>query len=279
MQRANEGIRSFCVSPAWALSARMPRTISRTGAAALAALLLVALASRSLAASSEQQQQQQQQQGLSMASFNADDDATSPSTSTSSSAAITDRRFTPLLPEKTRAPAEPTGHSFTISDDAFHLDGEPFTLLSGEIHQFRIPAAYWADRLRRVRALGFNAATVYVPWNFHERSPGSFDFSGDRNLTRFLDLAAREDLFVVLRPPPYVCAEWDFGGLPAWLADPAAVAGGGVMPLRSSEEPGLFLRAVERWYGELLPRLRPYLIENGGPILMVQVENGEKTGF
>jgi len=125
----------------------------------IATLLLFAWAATSSTASSEQQQQQQQGLWMAAKNFNADD------APASTSSIITDRRFTPLLPET--APRKPGGldrHSFTVADDAFYLDGEPFTLLSGEVHQFRIPSAYWRDRLRRVRALGFNAVTVYVPW-------------------------------------------------------------------------------------------------------------------
>jgi len=230
----------------------MSRADSLLGSVMIVVLLLSALASSSLAASSSSSEQQQALSTQSK-SFNA-------SFSTPTVAATQHRR-----------------HSFTIAEDAFRLDGEQFTLLSGEIHYFRIPSHYWRDRLRRVRALGFNAVTVYVPWNFHQpESPDSFDFSGDRNLTRFLDLAAQEDLFVIMRPPPYVCAEWDFGGMPAWLADPKAVKGGGLMTLRSSQNPEFFLAAVERWYETLLPMLSPYLIESGGPILMVQVENGKE---
>ena len=275
---------------------------SRRVGVARVALLVFALATRSLAVSNEQQQVES---GVSKANFDADSSSSASTSSTSSSSAsstitdtreaatststssssysapsvITDKRFTPLLPESwTPAPTLTKPPAFTIADDAFHLDGERFTLLSGEIHYFRIPFQYWRDRLKRVRALGFNAVTVYVPWNFHQPdSADAFDFSSvQRNLTRFFDLASEEDLFVVMRPPPYICAEWDFGGLPAWLADPKSVRGGGVMPLRSSEKPEFFLAAVERWYENLLPRLRPYLIENGGPILMVQVENGKK---
>lgn len=245
----------------------MPLANSLRRATALVVLLLVALEARSLAVSNEQQQLES---GSAVLNFNGD--------LSSTSSIIADKRFTPLLPEsKTPAAASTKPPAFTIADDAFLLDGEKFTLLSGEVHYFRIPFQYWRDRLRRIRALGFNAVTVYVPWNFHQPdSADAFDFSEQRNLTRFLDLAVAEDLFVVMRPPPYICAEWDFGGLPAWLADPTAVRGGGVMPLRSSEKPDFFLAAVQKWYENLLPRLRPYLVENGGPILMVQVENGTK---
>ena len=107
--------------------------------------------------------------------------------------------------------------SFTVEGDQFVLDGTPFRILSGEIHYFRIPRIYWEDRLRRVKALGFNAIQTYIPWNFHEENEGETSFEGDRDFLAFLSLADELGLLVLLRPGPYICAEWDWGGLPAWL--------------------------------------------------------------
>ena len=113
--------------------------------------------------------------------------------------------------------------SFRVHDDSFWRDGERFTVRSGSLHYSRVPPAYWRDRLQRLRALGLNSVTTYVPWNFHEPAEGRVSFSGPRDLGRFLRTAQEEGLVVFLRPGPYICAEWEFGGLPAWLLgkDPA----------------------------------------------------------
>ena len=110
-----------------------------------------------------------------------------------------------------------------------------------------------------------------MPWNWHEPVPGVYNFEGGADLIAFLRLAANSGLLVLLRPGPYICAEWDFGGLPAWLADPGSVAGGGEMKLRSSDP--RFMAPVLAWWGTLLPLVRPMLYDNGGPIVMVQIEN------
>lgn len=125
----------------------------------------------------------------------------------------------------------------------------------------------WRDRLEKLVALGCNAAEVYVPWNLHEPAPGQFRFDGHRDLVAFLELCQELGLDVVFRPGPYICAEWDFGGLPWWLlnqSDP--------VPLRSSDAE--FLRCVEDWWmRQLFPRVKPFLAANGGPIIAIQVEN------
>src|SRR5580704_9200678 len=111
--------------------------------------------------------------------------------------------------------------SFTISGDQFLLESEPFQIISGAIHYFRVVPEYWEDRLQKLKACGFNTVETYVPWNVHEPRPGEFDFDGLLDVARFLDIAARLELLAIVRPSPYICAEWDFGGLPSWLlADP-----------------------------------------------------------
>ncbi|WIA37889.1 hypothetical protein OEZ86_014736 [Tetradesmus obliquus] len=159
--------------------------------------------------------------------------------------------------------------SFTISNDRFMKDGAPFRLLSGSVHYNRIPPDLWRDRLARARALGLNAVQFYVPWNFHQPRPGPeglLPFEGWRDVAGFVRAAGEAGLLVLLRPGPYICGEWEFGGLPAWLlqANPA-------MPVRSADP--AFLAAVEAWWGALLPQLAPLTYERGGPIIMVQVEN------
>jgi hypothetical protein len=156
--------------------------------------------------------------------------------------------------------------SFTIAHDAFLKDGEPFNLRSGSIHYSRVPAAYWTDRLKRMKALGLNTVTTYVPWNWHAPSLGvPSDWSGDRDLAAFLSACHGEGLLVLLRPGPYICGEWEFGGFPAWLLNASNVA------LRTADT--RYLAAVDAWWGELLPVVKPHLYSVGGPIVIVQLEN------
>ena len=160
-----------------------------------------------------------------------------------------------------------------VEGKQFVLNGKPFQILSGEIEYARVPRADWSDRLRKVRAMGLNTVTVYVFWNLHEMQPGDFDFSGQNDVAEFVREAQREGLYVVLRPGPYVCAEWDLGGYPAWLlkdsepADPTTPA----VLLRSSQPE--YLAAARRWMLRLGQELAPLQASRGGPIIAVQVEN------
>jgi len=161
--------------------------------------------------------------------------------------------------------AKRVAHSFEIDGDHFALDGKPFQIISGELHYARIPREYWRDRLRKGRAMGLNTISTYVFWNVHEPKPGVYDFSGQADVAAFVRIAQEEGLYVILRPGPYSCAEWDLGGFPAWLlADPDVV-------LRSSDE--RFLAPAERWLHRLGQELAPLQVQRGGPILAVQVEN------
>jgi beta-galactosidase len=147
----------------------------------------------------------------------------------------------------------------------FALDGRPFQILSGEMHYPRIPREYWRDRFRKARAMGLNTISTYVFWNLHESSPGQYDFSGQKDVATFIRTAAEEGLHVIVRPGPYVCAEWDLGGYPAWLlADPDLV-------LRSTDV--RFTRPAERWIARLGQELAPLLSRRDAPIIAVQVEN------
>jgi beta-galactosidase len=162
--------------------------------------------------------------------------------------------------------------SFVIEGDHFALDGKPFKILSGELHYARIPREYWHARLKMARAMGLNTVATYVFWNLHEPSPGHYDFTGQNDIAAFIRAAQEEGLYVILRAGPYVCAEWDLGGLPSWLlADPASAAA-----LRSNNP--AFLSPVERWLKRLALEVGPLQIGNGGPILITQVEN-EYGGF
>ncbi|KAL4433782.1 hypothetical protein ABPG75_000223 [Micractinium tetrahymenae] len=166
--------------------------------------------------------------------------------------------------------ASASDRNFTIQDDVFLLDGEPFQIISGSMHYFRIHPAYWEDRLQRARAMGINTIEAYVPWNWHEPYPGQYEWQGWADVERWMQLIQDSGLKVVLRPGPYICAEWDFGGFPWWLAS-SKVAGGRSMRLRTSDPS--YLAHVDRWWAALFPRMRRFLVQNGGPILMVQVEN------
>ncbi|XP_055566171.1 beta-galactosidase [Falco cherrug] len=149
--------------------------------------------------------------------------------------------------------------------NCFVKDGRPFRYISGSIHYSRVPQYYWKDRLLKMKMAGLDAIQTYVPWNYHEPQLGVYDFSGDKDLEYFLQLAKDTGLLVILRAGPYICAEWDMGGLPAWLLEKKSIV------LRSSDPD--YLAAVEKWMGVLLPKMRPHLYQNGGPIIMVQVEN------
>ncbi|THA82992.1 beta-galactosidase family protein [Streptomyces sp. A0592] len=152
-----------------------------------------------------------------------------------------------------------------IEDDGFRLDGDPFRIISGGLHYFRVHPDLWRDRLHKARLMGLNTVETYVPWNLHQPRPHEFRMDAGLDLPRFLDLAAAEGLHVLLRPGPYICAEWEGGGLPSWLLTSPS------MRLRSRDP--RFLAAVEDYFGRLLPPLHDRLATRGGPVLAVQVEN------
>ncbi len=154
---------------------------------------------------------------------------------------------------------------FAIGDSDFLLDGEPHRVLSGAIHYFRVHPDLWQDRIRKAKLMGLNTIETYVAWNAHAPRPGVFDLTGGLDLGRFLDLVAAEGMHAIVRPGPYICAEWSNGGLPYWLfAD-------GTVGVRRNE-PG-FLAAVQEYLEHLAPVLVPRQIDQGGPIVLVQVEN------
>ena len=154
--------------------------------------------------------------------------------------------------------------SFEIRDD-FYLNGEKFQVISGSIHYFRVVPDYWRDRLLKLKAVGANTVETYIPWNFHEPKEGCFDFSGRKDVEGFIRTAQEVELWVIVRPSPYICAEWEFGGLPAWLLREDG------MRLRCSDQ--RYLDHVRRYYDELIPRLAALQITHGGPVIMMQVEN------
>ncbi|MET8699815.1 beta-galactosidase family protein [Kitasatospora sp. NPDC004723] len=155
--------------------------------------------------------------------------------------------------------------ALTTDGDTFLRDGRPHRIVSAAVHYFRIRPEQWTDRLTRLRAMGVNTVETYVAWNFHQPTPDRADFTGDRDLAAFVRAAGDLGLDVIVRPGPYICAEWEFGGLPGWLlADPA-------MRLRRLDPP--FLAAVEAWFDHLVPVLLPLLSSHGGPVVAVAVEN------
>lgn len=153
----------------------------------------------------------------------------------------------------------------THANGKFYLDGEPFTVISGTIHYYRIVPEYWESSLKKLRACGFNTVETYTCWNLHERKPGQFDFSGNLDIERFFTLAQEVGLKVLLRPGPYTCAEWEWGGFPAWLME---VPG---MQIRCNNEP--YLHYLNRYVQELYRHIGRFYADKGGPIILTQVEN------
>jgi beta-galactosidase len=155
--------------------------------------------------------------------------------------------------------------TFEIGPDAFLLDGKPIQLISGEMHYARIPTEYWQDRIHKAKAMGLNAITIYCFWDIHEPEPDQWNFKGFGDVAAFCRIAQQEGLLVIVRPGPYVCAEWDFGGFPAWLLrDPD-------MKVRSTNPH--YEKYADRYIHHLGQELAPLQITRGGPIIMVQLEN------
>ncbi|HET6856046.1 MAG TPA: beta-galactosidase family protein [Streptomyces sp.] len=152
---------------------------------------------------------------------------------------------------------------FTVGDKDFQVDGRPVRLLSGALHYFRVHEAQWGHRLAMLRAMGLNCVETYVPWNLHEPRPGRFH--DVEALGRFLDAAHEAGLWAIVRPGPYICAEWENGGLPHWLT--------GTLGTRVRTRDAEYLGHVERWFGRLLPQVVQRQLSRGGPVIMVQVEN------
>lgn len=157
-------------------------------------------------------------------------------------------------------------HTFKIADGNFIYDGKPIQIHSGEMHFARIPKAYWKQRLQMLRAMGMNAVATYVFWNHHEVSPGVWDFKTDnRDIREFVKTAQQEGLMVILRPGPYACAEWEFGGYPWWLQNDKQLV------IRSKND--RFLDSCKTYINQLMGQVKDLQITHGGPIIMVQAEN------
>lgn len=155
-------------------------------------------------------------------------------------------------------------HKFEINTD-FLLDDKPIQILSGAIHYFRVPKDDWYHSLYNLKALGFNTVETYIPWNYHEPWEEHFEFSGEKDIQHFIQLAEELGLYVIIRPSPFICAEWEFGGLPSWLLNYKD------MRIRSSDQ--RFIDKVDRYYAQLFKILKPLQIDHNGPIIMMQIEN------
>ncbi|WP_243749132.1 glycoside hydrolase family 35 protein [Mucilaginibacter agri] len=156
-------------------------------------------------------------------------------------------------------------HTFAFGDSDFLLDGKPFQMISGEMHYPRVPREAWRARMKMAKAMGLNTIGTYVFWNLHEPQKGKFDFSGNNDVAEFVKIAREEGLWVILRPSPYVCAEWEFGGYPYWLQNEKGLV------VRSKE--ATYLKEYESYIKEVGKQLAPLQINHGGNILMVQIEN------
>lgn len=182
-----------------------------------------------------------------------------------------DARAHPLAPHETEAFVEriPDGrpHQLELTSRRFMLDGQPLQIRSGEMHPARIPAEYWLHRIRMAKAMGLNTIAIYLMWNYLEGEPGEFDLqTGNRDFVRFIRLCQSEGMWVYLRPGPYICGEWDYGGLPPYLLRKPDIR------VRHRDDVD-YMAAVRRYIGTIAPHIAPLMACNGGPVLMLQVEN------
>lgn len=157
------------------------------------------------------------------------------------------------------------GGTFTTGDKTFLLNGKPFVVKAAELHYPRIPRAYWEHRIKMCKALGMNTVCLYVFWNIHEQQEGKFDFTGNNDVAEFCRLCQKNGMYVIVRPGPYVCAEWEMGGLPWWLLKKKDI--------KLREQDPYFMERVKVFEKKVGEQLAPLTIQNGGPIIMVQVEN------
>ena len=163
------------------------------------------------------------------------------------------------------AVAAPRGGTFTTGDKTFLLNGKPFVVKAAELHYPRIPRPYWEHRIKMCKALGMNTVCLYVFWNIHEQREGEYDFTGQNDIAEFCRLAQKNGMYVIVRPGPYVCAEWEMGGLPWWLLKKKDI--------RLREQDPYFMERVGKFMAKVGEQLAPLTIQRGGPIIMVQVEN------
>lgn len=156
-------------------------------------------------------------------------------------------------------------NDFIIAKNDFYLNGEPFRVVAGAMHYFRVPRAYWRDRLQKIKACGCNTVETYVAWNLHEPQEGEFTFADDLDLDAYLSLIEELGMYAIVRPGPYICSEWEFGGLPWWLLRYDDLA------IRCMND--RYLEKVDRWFDRLIPIVASHQTDKGGGVIMVQVEN------
>lgn len=170
-----------------------------------------------------------------------------------------------LLAAMTPVAAAEKGGTFTLGENTFLLNGKPFVVKAAEVHYPRIPRPYWEHRIKMCKALGMNTLCLYVFWNIHEQREGEFDFTGQNDVAEFCRLAQKNGMYVIVRPGPYVCAEWEMGGLPWWLLKKKDI--------RLREQDPYFMERVRLFEEKVAEQLASLTIQRGGPIIMVQVEN------
>ena len=170
-----------------------------------------------------------------------------------------------LMCAPANANAANKGGTFTTGDKTFLLNGQPFIVKAAEVHYPRIPRPYWEHRIKMCKALGMNAVCIYIFWNIHEQQEGLFDFTGNNDVAEFCRIAQKNGLYVIVRPGPYVCAEWEMGGLPWWLLKKKDI--------KLRERDPYFMERVKIFEEKVGEQLKPLTIQNGGPIIMIQVEN------
>jgi beta-galactosidase len=157
-------------------------------------------------------------------------------------------------------------HTFKLGKSDFLLDGQPFQIISGEMHPARIPSEFWRQRIEMAKAMGCNTICAYIFWNYQETEDGVFDFTtGNHNIAEFIKIVQEEGMYLLLRPGPYVCAEWDLGGIPSYLLKIPDIK------LRSLDP--RYMAAAERYMTKLAAEIKPFLVTKGGPLLMIQIEN------
>ncbi|HEX8460950.1 MAG TPA: beta-galactosidase family protein, partial [Segetibacter sp.] len=156
--------------------------------------------------------------------------------------------------------------TFAVGNKEFLLNGKPFVVRAAELHYPRIPREYWDHRIKLSKAMGMNTVCIYLFWNLHEQQPGVFDFKGNNDVAEFVRLVQKNGMYCIVRPGPYVCAEWDMGGLPWWLLKKKDIQ------VRTLKDP-YFMDRTKQFLTQAAKQLAPLQIQNGGPIIMVQVEN------